>query len=184
MSRLYSGPTDFSAKKPVEVSKKENDYKRPAYMKILLNSDQIHTTVEALFNQIIADISPNSDLAIIGLRSRGEILAQRLNRKLNEQLGRGIPCGTLDITLYRDDIHSPRSGVQPTVRATEIAFDVNDKFILLVDDVLHTGRSVSGDGRPDGFGPAPPCGWRCWSIAATGSCRFGRLCRPPRRRAE
>lgn len=142
MSRLYFGPTVFSAKKPVEVSKKENNYKRSAYMKILLNSDQIHTTVEALFSQIIADISPNSDLAIIGLRSRGEILAQRLNRKLNEQLGREIPCGTLDITLYRDDIHSPRSGVQPTVRATEIAFDVNDKFILLVDDVLHTGRSV------------------------------------------
>lgn len=111
-------------------------------MKTLLNSDQINSTVETLFNQIIADVNPESDLAIIGLRSRGEILAQRLSRKLNERFGRDIPCGTLDITLYRDDIHSPRGGAQPTVRTTEIAFDVNNKFILLVDDVLHTGRSV------------------------------------------
>ncbi len=111
-------------------------------MKTLLNAEQIKTTTDKLFNEIISDINPELDLAIIGLRSRGEILAQRLTRKFEKQLGRKIPCGTLDITLYRDDLHSPRGGAQPTVRATEIEFDVNDKFILLVDDVLHTGRSV------------------------------------------
>ena len=111
-------------------------------MKTLLNAEQINSTVEKLFNEIVSDIGPESDLAIIGLRSRGEILAQRLMSKLEKRLGRNIPCGTLDITLYRDDLHAPRSGSQPTVRATEIEFDVNDKFILLIDDVLHTGRSV------------------------------------------
>ena len=111
-------------------------------MKTLLNADQINSTIDKLLEDIISDTRPESDLAIIGLRSRGEILAQRLTRKLEKRLGREIPCGTLDITLYRDDLHAPRSGSQPTVRATEIEFDVNDKFILLVDDVLHTGRSV------------------------------------------
>jgi pyrimidine operon attenuation protein/uracil phosphoribosyltransferase len=111
-------------------------------MKTLLNAEQINSTVDKMFEEIVSDIRPESDLAIIGLRSRGEILAQRLSRKLEQRLGREIPCGTLDITLYRDDLNAPRSGSQPTVRATEIEFDVNDKYILLVDDVLHTGRSV------------------------------------------
>jgi len=111
-------------------------------MKTLLNAEQIHATIEKLFNSIAANVSSESDLAVIGVRSRGEILANRLTRKLEERLGYKIPCGTLDITLYRDDLHAPRSGAQPTVRTTEIEFDVNDKFILLVDDVLHTGRSV------------------------------------------
>ncbi len=114
----------------------------PYSMKTLLNADQISTTIEKLFDDIVSDINPESDFAIIGLRSRGEILAQRLTNRLETHLGREIPCGTLDITLYRDDLHAPRSGSQPTVRATEIEFDINDKYILLVDDVLHTGRSV------------------------------------------
>lgn len=111
-------------------------------MKTLLNADQINSTIDKLFSEIVPDINSESDLAIIGLRSRGEILAQRLMLKLEKHLGRKILCGTLDITLYRDDLHAPRSGSQPTVRTTEIEFDVNGKLILLVDDVLHTGRSV------------------------------------------
>ncbi len=111
-------------------------------MKILLNSEQITATVDRLFETIAADLKPELDLAIIGLRSRGEVLAQRLGRKLEKKFARTIPNGTLDITLYRDDLHAPRGGAQPTVRETEIDFDVNGKFILLVDDVLHTGRSV------------------------------------------
>jgi pyrimidine operon attenuation protein/uracil phosphoribosyltransferase len=111
-------------------------------MRTLLTADQISSTIEKLLEQIVSDINPALDLAIIGLRSRGEILAQRLTQRLTKKIGHDIPCGTLDITLYRDDLNSPRSGSQPTVGATEIEFDVNDKFILLVDDVLHTGRSV------------------------------------------
>jgi len=111
-------------------------------MKTLLTADQISRTIDTLTERIVADISSESDVAIIGLRSRGEILAERLATKLAQRLGRQIPCGTLDITLYRDDINAPQSGVQPTVRTTEIEFDVNGKLVLLVDDVLHTGRSV------------------------------------------
>ncbi len=111
-------------------------------MKTLLNADQVNQTVNQLYKDIVADLNAESDFAIVGLRSRGEILAKRLLEKLEKQFDRSIPCGTLDITLYRDDIHAPRNGMQPTVRTTEIEFDVSDKFILLVDDVLHTGRSV------------------------------------------
>ena len=122
--------------------KRKNIKSDPDYMKTLLTADQIGSTIDKLLEQIVSDINPELDLAIIGLRSRGEILAQRLTQKLTQKLGHEIPCGTLDITLYRDDLNTPRSGTQPTVRATEIEFDINDKFILLVDDVLHTGRSV------------------------------------------
>ena len=82
------------------------------------------------------------DIVIIGIRTRGEILAQRLSERLSVKLGKPISCGTLDITLYRDDINDPQGDVQPTVRSTEIAFDISEKIIILVDDVLYTGRTI------------------------------------------
>ena len=90
----------------------------------------------------MADTPDNIEIAIIGIRSRGEILAQRLARILSEKGGGEIPCGTLDITLYRDDLNSPQGTAQPKVRTTEIGFDIDEKIIILVDDVLHTGRSA------------------------------------------
>jgi pyrimidine operon attenuation protein/uracil phosphoribosyltransferase len=65
-----------------------------------------------------------------------------MSELLSEKLGKEIPCGTLDITLYRDDLNSPQGITQPQVRTTEIGFDVHDKIIILVDDVLYTGRSA------------------------------------------
>ena len=61
---------------------------------------------------------------------------------LSKKLNKDVPCGTLDITLYRDDLNSPQSNSQPQVRTTEIGFDIDDKIIILVDDVLYTGRST------------------------------------------
>jgi pyrimidine operon attenuation protein/uracil phosphoribosyltransferase len=81
-------------------------------------------------------------LAVIGIRSRGEILAQHLARYITQRLGKPVPCGTLDITLYRDDLNSPHASGQPLVRTTEIGFAVDDRTIILVDDVLYTGRSA------------------------------------------
>jgi len=107
-------------------------------MKVILSSEQIAQTLQDLASRIISDIPGKLEVAVVGIRSRGEILAQRLSR----QLGKDIPCGTLDITLYRDDLNSPRGGAQPQVRTTEIGFDIDDKIIVLVDDVLYTGRSV------------------------------------------
>ena len=111
-------------------------------MKILLNAKQIEQTLKKLATRIVADTPDNIEIAVIGIRSRGEILAQRLAGILSEKIGSDVPCGTLDITLYRDDLNSPQGTQQPKVRTTEIGFDIDDKIIILVDDVLHTGRST------------------------------------------
>jgi pyrimidine operon attenuation protein/uracil phosphoribosyltransferase len=111
-------------------------------MKVILNSEQIEQILKDLTSRIISEIPPRLDVAVIGIRSRGEILAQRLSSRLSRELGRDVPCGTLDITLYRDDLNSPQSSAQPQVRTTEIGFDIDDKIVILFDDVLYTGRST------------------------------------------
>ncbi|MBN2019984.1 MAG: bifunctional pyr operon transcriptional regulator/uracil phosphoribosyltransferase PyrR [Sedimentisphaerales bacterium] len=111
-------------------------------MKVLLNSRQIEQILKKLSSRIVAGTPEDVEIAVIGIRSRGEILAQRLAAILAKKIKGDVPCGTLDITLYRDDINSPKNGVQPKVRPTEIGFSIDDKIIILVDDVLHTGRSA------------------------------------------
>jgi len=111
-------------------------------MKVILTAQQIEQILERLAEAVVSDLTPEADVAVIGIRSRGEILAQRFASLLTSRLNKPVPCGTLDITLYRDDLNSPQGYAQPQVRTTEIGFDINDKIILLVDDVLHTGRST------------------------------------------
>jgi pyrimidine operon attenuation protein/uracil phosphoribosyltransferase len=111
-------------------------------MKVILDSEQIERILEDLAARILAENPAPSDFAAIGILSRGEILAQRLSALLSQKISRPVPCGTLDITLYRDDLNSPNSSNQPQVRATEIPFSIDDKIIVLVDDVLYTGRST------------------------------------------
>ena len=111
-------------------------------MKVILDSQQIAQAVDNLAKKVLDDISEGSEIAIIGIRSRGEILAERLAKILSKKLGKNVPCGTLDITLYRDDLNSPHPEGQPFVRTTEIRFGVDNKTIILVDDVLFTGRST------------------------------------------
>jgi pyrimidine operon attenuation protein/uracil phosphoribosyltransferase len=110
-------------------------------MKVILDSRQIKETLEDMVRRIVAETPPDSILAVVGIRSRGEVLAQRLVTLLKTKTGQDIPCGTLDITLYRDDLNSPNR-TTPHVRTTDITFDVDDKMIVLVDDVLFTGRST------------------------------------------
>ena len=113
-----------------------------AVMKVILDADQIDATLRGLTEDIAARTPRAEDPVIIGVRSRGEILAQRLASRLSERLAHPVPCGTLDITLYRDDLNAPHGNGQPLVRTTEIGFDIDDKTVILVDDVLYTGRSV------------------------------------------
>jgi len=111
-------------------------------MKVILDGDQIERTLRDLGEEIVSREPDEGQLVIIGVRSRGEVLAQRLAGHLAGLLGHPVPCGTLDITLYRDDLNSPHSTGQPMVRTTEIGFNVDDKTVVLVDDVLYTGRSA------------------------------------------
>ena len=82
------------------------------------------------------------ELALVGIRTRGVPLARRLARAIHEINGHEIPTGALDITLYRDDLMRTAVGAQPVIRKTEIPFSIDDKRILLVDDVLYTGRTI------------------------------------------
>ncbi len=111
-------------------------------MKVILDSEQIEQILVDLADQIVADAPADSDIAVIGIRSRGEVLAQRLSARLSDKVGKDIPCGTLDITLYRDDLNCPQGTAHPEVRTTEIGFGIDEKVIILVDDVLYTGRST------------------------------------------
>jgi pyrimidine operon attenuation protein/uracil phosphoribosyltransferase len=100
----------------------------------------VKRVIDQLASRIASAFDPDEDLTLIGIRTRGEVLAQRLtdilqNRKFN-RIGRGV----LDITLYRDDLSE--IGPKPMVRPTRIDLDINGKPLLLVDDVLFTGRSV------------------------------------------
>lgn len=107
-----------------------------------MDAEAIRRSLDDLTERIAAAIPDGTDIALIGIRSRGEIIAERLAAKLTKRLNYEFPCGTLDITLYRDDLNEPRGKQQPRVRSTEIVFDINDKIIILVDDVLYTGRSA------------------------------------------
>ncbi len=96
--------------------------------------------ISRLVHEILERNQGMGDLAIIGLRTRGEFVARRLAEHIAHIEGETPPLGVLDVTLYRDDLRQHLR--QPEVRATDILFDITDKNILLVDDVLFTGRTV------------------------------------------
>jgi pyrimidine operon attenuation protein / uracil phosphoribosyltransferase len=81
-------------------------------------------------------------LALVGIRARGVPIAARLAAHLRDLAGADVPTGALDITLYRDDLMRHAVGPQPVIRRTEIPFSIDDRLILLVDDVLYTGRTI------------------------------------------
>ena len=95
---------------------------------------------ESITNQIISDYPSLSELVIVGIRSRGNILASRMVKEIKKATETDVPLGILDITLYRDDFTTV--GPEPVVRETEIDFDINGKNVILVDDVLFTGRTI------------------------------------------
>jgi pyrimidine operon attenuation protein / uracil phosphoribosyltransferase len=111
-------------------------------MPVVMDADRMDRTITRIAHEIVERNRSLDDLALVGIRSRGEHLARRLARQLQRISGRTLPTGALDITLYRDDLMRQPVGPQPVVRSTEIPFSVDNRIILLVDDVLYTGRTV------------------------------------------
>jgi pyrimidine operon attenuation protein/uracil phosphoribosyltransferase len=112
--------------------------------KILLDEDQVGRTLARMTHEI-AEQSPDlANLALVGIQRRGVELAARLAGLLQSFYGVRPPTGAIDITFYRDDIDARAAHTyeQPTVHSTDLPFDVNDKTIVLVDDVLYTGRTI------------------------------------------
>lgn len=109
-------------------------------MTLLLNSDELRETLARIARSVAAAAPRDVPLAVVGIRRRGETLAKRLLPLLAEAGAEPAHYGVLDITLYRDDLTT--IGPQAVLRGTEIDFDITDTWLLLVDDVLYTGRSV------------------------------------------
>jgi len=111
-------------------------------MPIVMDADRIGRTLARIAHEIVERNKGVEALALVGVRSRGVPLARRLARSIKEITGDDVPTGALDITLYRDDLSKGAVGLQPVVRRTEIPFSIDGRKILLVDDVLYTGRTT------------------------------------------
>jgi pyrimidine operon attenuation protein/uracil phosphoribosyltransferase len=108
--------------------------------RIVLDALSINRALSRVAHEVIERNRGLADLTLVGIRTGGVHLAHRLAAGLKEIEGVVLPVGALDITLYRDDLYKKRE--QPMVRKTEIAFDITDKIVILVDDVLFTGRTI------------------------------------------
>src|SRR6202167_1792219 len=106
----------------------------------LMSATEIDRTLQRLAHEIVEKSGGTTNLALIGIRRRGVPLAQRIVRAMRGIDGVDVPVGTLDIPLYRDDLSKVAS--QPVLHSSEIPFAVDDKDLILVDDVLYTGRTA------------------------------------------
>ncbi len=119
----------------------------PAHVaKVLLDADALGRTIVRIAHEIVEGNADIERVALVGIHTRGVPLAQRLRRLIGEFAGVEPALGTLDITFYRDDLHV-RGGEaplhpQPVVRATSLDFPLDGMTVVLVDDVLHTGRTI------------------------------------------
>jgi pyrimidine operon attenuation protein/uracil phosphoribosyltransferase len=108
--------------------------------RVVMDAVAVRRAVIRIAHEIIERNRGTEDLALVGIRSRGDWLAQRLQAELMRLEDREVPCGAMDVTLYRDDLH--RGADQAPVQITDITWEVDGRTILLVDDVLFTGRTV------------------------------------------
>jgi pyrimidine operon attenuation protein / uracil phosphoribosyltransferase len=111
-------------------------------MPVVMDEAQIGRALTRIAHEIVERNRGVADLAFVGVRTRGVTLARRIVKTVSEIAGEPVPAGALDITLYRDDLMRQPVGPQPLVRSTDIPFSIDDRKILLVDDVLYTGRTV------------------------------------------
>ena len=108
--------------------------------KHLMTAAEIDLVLARIAAEILEKLGTGEDFAVIGIRRRGVPLAKRLCARIAAVRGRAVPLGILDITLYRDDLTTV--GNMPMLRETRIDFDINDRSLVLVDDVLFTGRTI------------------------------------------
>ncbi len=106
----------------------------------ILDKDAIDKSIKRIAHEIVENAGTMEGTVLIGIKNRGAYIAERLADKIKEITGKRPEVGALDITLYRDDL--TKVSEQPVVHATEITFDIDQKRVVLVDDVLFTGRTI------------------------------------------
>lgn len=111
-------------------------------MPVVMDADRVAKSLTRIAHEILEHNQGINDIRLVGIRTRGVPIAKRIAACLKDITGAAVPTGVLDITLYRDDLMRHDVGVQPIVRSTEIPFDLEGKHVLLVDDVLYTGRTI------------------------------------------
>ena len=107
---------------------------------VLMDEDGIRRALMRIAHEIVEKNHGTEHLVLVGIRKRGVPIAARLGAEIAQIEGRELPRGVLDITLYRDDLNE--LAYQPIVHTTEIPLDITDKTVILVDDVLYTGRTI------------------------------------------
>ncbi|QAS54536.1 bifunctional pyr operon transcriptional regulator/uracil phosphoribosyltransferase PyrR [Halobacillus litoralis] len=108
----------------------------------VLDDAAIRRALTRISHEIIEKNKGIEDLVLVGIKTRGVPIAQRLKHKIQEIEGADLPDGELDITLYRDDLTPQENEAEPQLKATNIQADIDGKKIILIDDVLYTGRTV------------------------------------------
>ena len=122
---------------------------------VVLDRDDLRRTLVRIAHEIV-EKNPGDALGLVGIHTRGAVLASRLHALVGELTGSEVPLGDLDISFYRDDIESREPGAQPVVHSSHLDFELGGRTLVLVDDVLFTGRTVRSAidalfdyGRPD-----------------------------------
>ncbi len=119
------------------LSERRTDLKIKAKV---IDEEGLQRIITRISHEILEKNKGAKNIVLLGMRTRGEFIAKRLQQKLSEIEGTPIPLGILDVTLYRDDFRLRLK--QPQVSVSDITFDINEKDLILVDDVLYTGRTV------------------------------------------
>lgn len=117
-----------------------HDMNFPADRVVLLDARDISRALQRLAQDIVEFAHGKDRLVLVGIQRRGVQLAERLGTIIGEREGLEVPRGALDITLYRDDLQT--IGARPVVRATHLPVDLTDRYVIIVDDVLYTGRTI------------------------------------------
>jgi pyrimidine operon attenuation protein / uracil phosphoribosyltransferase len=110
--------------------------------RVVLDRDDVRRTLVRIAHEIVEKNAGSPSLALVGIHTRGAVIARRLHALVGELTGSGLPLGDLDISFYRDDVGDRGPGDAPVVHSSHLDFELDGRTIVLVDDVLYTGRTA------------------------------------------